>query len=382
MSNSSSLYWPNEDSYGHYGELPSRAPIQLCSEQGFWAVSRYRDVISVLRRPDLFSSSVMSAFDRCLLGADPPAHTRFRRIVSGIFSSNRLAALEGRVRAIVRRLLEPMKKSGQMELIAGLASPLPILVMIELLGADQDRAEDLKRWSGAVVAQATRRLTPTDKRLTAVGLRELNTYLEQLIERCQGQPERGVLNDLLVRPKEERLTSKEALSFARLLLVAGSESTTCLIGNAVLALLRHAPEMGKVQTNPRWISSFVEEVLRYAPPVQFVYRIALRDAEFGRVRVPAGARVAALLGFANRDPEHFPEPDRFLASRALQGHLGFGIGPHFCLGAQVASLETRVVLEELLSLPGTLRATQPLNSVEFTESIQIRGPKHLNLVFT
>lgn len=377
MSNSSRLSWPevNQDPHGHYRELRSAAPVHLFPEQGFWAVSRYRDVVSVLKRPDLFSSSVMAAFDSCLLGADPPAHTRFRRIVSGIFSSKRLAALEGQVRAIVRELLGSVKKNEPMELIARLASPLPLRVIMELLGADADRAEDLKRWCTALVAT-------DEKRMTAADLGELATYLEQLVEQCQSQPARGVLSDLLVSPREERLTPTEALSFARLLLVAGSETTTHLIGNAVLALLRNPDQMRKVRANPHLVSSAIVEVLRYASPVQLVYRAALQDIELGGVRVPAGARIAALLAAANRDPEQFPKPDRFLVLRNSGHHLGFGIGPHSCLGAQIACLEARIVLEELFSLLGTLRASQPLDSVDFTRSIQIRGPRRLSLVPT
>jgi cytochrome P450 len=273
-----------------------------------------------------------------------------------------------------------MKKNGQMELIADLASPLPLLVIIELLGGDPERAQDLKRWSSAVVAKATRQLTTDEQRLTTIGFRELTAYLEQLVERCQNQPERGIFRELLLGTSEERINPREALSLARLLLVAGTETTTYLIGNAILALLRNSPEMDKIRANPELVSSFVEEVLRYAPPVQFVYRAALQGVELSGVRIPNGARVAVLLGSANRDSEQFSEPDRFLMSRNPPHHLSFGIGPHFCLGAQIAFLETRIVLEELLSLRGTLRSPQPLDSVELIESIQMRGPKRLTLV--
>jgi cytochrome P450 len=208
----------------------------------------------------------------------------------------------------------------------------------------------------------------------------LTTYLEQLVEQCQSRPHPGILSDLLVNAKDERLTPKEALSFARLLFVAGTETTTNLIGNAVFALLKNPPEMEKIRTAPKLLSNLVEEALRYTSPVQFVYRETLGAVELSGVRIPAGALVSALLGSANRDPEQFPEPDRFRVTRKPQHHLGFGIGPHSCLGAQVARLETRIVLEELLSLPGTLRTLQPFDSVELIESIQMRGLKRLTLV--
>jgi cytochrome P450 len=273
-----------------------------------------------------------------------------------------------------------MKKNGRMELIADLANPLPILVVIELLGADPERAEDLKRWSRGIVAKATRRLSPDEKEATSVGFRQLTAYLEQHIERCRSRRHPGILGDLLASAKEERLTPKEALSFARLLLVAGTETTTHLIGNTVLALLGNPAEMEKVRTTPELVSDLVEEALRHTSPVQFVYRAARRTMELSGARIPAGALVAVLLGSANRDPEQFPEPDRFLVSRSPRHHLGFGIGPHSCLGAQIARLESRIVLEELLSLPGKVRALQPPDSVELIESVQMRGPKRLTLM--
>ncbi|MGH2346300.1 MAG: cytochrome P450 [Chloroflexota bacterium] len=372
---------PRQNPYPYYTELRDHAPVHRFEQNGFWAVSRYADVAFVLKRPDLFSSSIMAPFDAALLGADPPCHTRVRKIVAKIFTPQRLASIESHIRVITDRLIDRAVAHGRCELIADLAAPLPLSVITDMLGAGPDRSDDFHRWSHAVLVSATGSPGPEETRQIRESLKEFTIFLEEHIERCRRQPGQGILSDLLLGgAEEERLTVGEAAGFARLLLLAGNETTTNLIGNAVLALLGHAHEMDIVRANPRFVPAVVEEALRYDTPVQFVQRIARQTVEFRDVQVPAGDRIIAMLGSANRDQQRFPDPDRFSVTRKPRNHLAFGAGPHFCLGASLARLEARIILEALFSRRLVLREAQSLDKVEHIDSTQLRGPRRLELV--
>jgi cytochrome P450 len=207
---------------------------------------------------------------------------------------------------------------------------------------------------------------------------ELGRYLAEVLAQRRREPCDDLLSALLAAEIDgQRLSDPELIGFAFLLLVAGNETTTNLLGNGLLALLAHPEELARVRRDPRRIPALVEEVLRYDGPIQFLFRQATQDVELSGVTIPAGALVLPLLGSANRDEAQFADADRFDVSRNSQGHLAFGLGIHFCLGASLARLEARIALEELLSRFDGFELLEP--RVQYVDSYLVRGPKRLSV---
>lgn len=261
-----------------------------------------------------------------------------------------------------------------------LSVPLPIIVIAEMLGIEPERRADFKRWSDDIVRSLNR---PTDEAVRAEIRRsntELRDYLGQMIERRRVDPSDDLLT-ALVQAEEERhvLSSIEILGLTVLLLAAGNETSTNLIGNAVLALLDHPDELATVRADCTLVPALIEEVLRYDSPVQVIYRHTTQAVELEGGTIPARATVLLLLGSANRDERQFPEPDRFEVTRNPQDHVGFGYGIHYCLGAPLARLEGRTALEVLLFECPPF--TQVLPQVPRIATYLVRGPQTLPLRF-
>jgi cytochrome P450 len=372
------------DPYPYYHRLRAHSPVQFLPRAGCWAVLGHAQAMQVLKAPALFSSSILRGFDAALLGADPPAHTRIRQAVSEAFAQQRLALLETHMRALVHQLLDHVAEQAAFVVVETLAMPLPVLVIAELLGLATDKLDRLKRWSEAVVIGASGRPGPEERaRLAAAGA-EMERFLAEHIGRLTAAPDGSLLGDLVAgdagRPHLPRhLTTREAASVARLLLIAGNETTTNLIGNTLLALLRNPVELARVQEDRTLVSAAIEETLRYDPPVQTVDRVTTQPVTLAGVDIPPQARIGVMLGAANRDPQVFSDPDTFSLARDPHGHIAFGGGPHFCLGSVLSRLETRVVIEGLLDRLPKLHAAQSLDEVEWTRSLHLRGPRRLML---
>jgi cytochrome P450 len=348
-----------ENPYPYYAHLREQAPVYWIAPLQAWALSRYADVDFALRNPQIFPSSVFTAQALgdlnptpevpWILDMNPPDHTRLRKLVNKGFLPRLIRNLEPRVQEITRQLIASLRSGVEADLVSALSGPLPTTVIAEMLGVEEDRLADFKRWSDDVVLGTSR---PTDEavraRVRASGA-ALRAYFEKLIERRRTDPGEDVLT-ALVRAEEEHdtLTASEILGLAVLLLLAGNETTTNLIGNAVCNLLRHPAELAKVQADRTLVPSLIEEVLRYEGPVQLIPRLTAREVELEGGTIPVGATVFLLLGSANRDERQFPEADRFDVTRNPQDHLGFGYGIHYCLGAPLARLEGRIALEALL----------------------------------
>jgi cytochrome P450 len=403
------------DPYPLYRRLRDEAPVNRSAASGFYTVSRYEDVLAVLEHPERFSSRAMFtvmlnsgkegfppvswdlvrfllrfAFRarmnplkvlaaRNLIASDPPAHGGLRRLVNRGFTPRRIAELEPRIRVLVEELMAPLRQGAPFDLVGDLAIPLPVTVIAEMLGIEPARRRDFKRWSDAFVAGATgpgrsRPFAPA----FADPMLELIAYFRSIVRQRRRAPGDDLVSAILAEsPTGTLLSDMEAILFVQLLLIAGNETTTNLIGNAVQALLDHPEQLERVRRDPSRIPALVEEALRYDSPVQCVFRTATVDVEIAGVLVPAGATVAALLGSANRDERRFPEPDVFDVARDTHGHLGFGFGEHFCLGSALARLEARVALEALVPV---LERSQPDSaSRELVDSFLVRGPKKLTL---
>ena len=376
--------------YPYYTELRNKAPVIWLEPFQCWALSRYADVDFALRNPQIFSSSVFTAEALgdlnpvpevpWIVDMNPPDHTRLRKLANKGFAPRLIRTLEPRVQAIIQELIEPIRGQSEIDLVAIFSGPLPTIVIAEMLGVEPERRDDFKVWSDDVIRATGRPTDEAERDQIRRSEAELRTYFEQMIERRRTEPGEDVIT-ALVQAEEERdmLSSKEILALAVLLLLAGNETTTNLIGNAVLTLLNHPDELAKVRADPALLPALVEEVLRYDSPVQVIFRRTAQEVELEGGKIPAEQNVFLLLGSANRDERRFPEPDRFDIARNPQGHIAFGYGIHYCLGAPLARLEGRNALEALLfdCLPFSCATER----VEQIASLIVRGPQTLPLRF-
>ena len=359
-----------------------------------YTVSRYPEVANVLKHPHVFSSEVMGGSQPQIINAegaiaptrgsliahDPPEHTRQRNIVSRGFTPRRIAEIEPKIRKNAEELFARFADRGHCDLMAEFANPLPVGVIADLLGLDPARRDDFKRWSTALIVGSTRPAANGGLGGNLELFREFRSYMSEVIDERRENPGEDLISTLLHAGEGEGILEPEqVISFASLLLAAGSETTTNLIGNAVLALLRNPDQFERVKRNPERVSQVVEEALRYDSPIQLTARLAMQDSEVGGVPIPRGSIVSVLLASANRDAEQFEDPDRFDIDRPTPAHLAFGLGNHFCIGASLARLEGRIALEMILTrLPGLALG---VDEVERHGSFLVRGPATLPVRF-
>ena len=397
-----------DDPYPVYRQLRDHAPVHWAPEAGMFCISRHEDVARVLKDPDNFSSSAMNSvltdlgpigprlafallrflfatrinpFEMqrrgSLISIDPPRHDALRAIVNRGFVPRRIAAWEARARQIVAESLRGFVPGERFDVVEELAVPLPVSVIAEMLGVEPERHRDFKRWSEAIVAVASgpARGTPAASGLLSE-LSDLYVYLKGCARERKRAPADDLVSLLVDPSREDALDEIDVMQFVVLLLVAGNETTTNLIGNTVYALLRHEDTLERVARDPSRVPALVEETLRYDSPIQVVFRQASREVVLHGTTIPKDGVLALLLGSANRDERVFENPDRFDIDRDTRGHLAFGFGPHFCMGAALARLEARVALEALVpELPGCKLVSTP----ERVESFLVRGPAHLEL---
>jgi cytochrome P450 len=378
------------DPYPAYARWRAERPVARPRER-LYVVSRLADCEAVLADPAFGKAEGAAANTRVrrrggpgarsLLRSNPPEHTRLRRTVSRDFTPARVRGLAPRVEALTAELLDGLFDAAAgtpVDLIAGLALPLPVAVISELLGIpDADRPR-LVGWSQALARSLDPAfLIPDDEQARqAVARAEFAGYLSGLLPSRRRSPGRDLISALLAAQDTpgDSLTDDELVAMCVLLLVAGHETTRSLIGAAVLALLRHPAELAAVAADPSLAGQAVEETLRYDPPVQMLSRFALHDTQISGRTVAAGSVVLLLLGAAGRDPAACAEPGRFLVGRETRRQLAFGHGIHYCLGAPLARLEAGIALRRLAPLLPRMRvAGQP----EWRPTTVLRGLEHL-----
>ncbi len=339
-----------DDPHPVYHELREHHPVHHCGDRDLWVLSRHADLLDVVKDAKRWSSArgvVPSGFvpeKPTLIVLDPPRHTPMRKSVMRAFTPRRVAALEPRIRSFARELLAAWPEQGEVDAFESFKYPLPIYVMAELLGVDAEQRPMFKRCGDAIVYSSG-----ADPETLRDAQRELTDYLEQVLEERSRAP-RDDLISVLLAPSEEgqSLDREEILGLCFLLLVAGTETTTSALGNAMWLLERMPDVRKRLIEDPRLLETAVDEFLRFDSPVQGLSRVAREDVRLHGETIPEGARVHLLWAAANRDPRVFPEPDRFDPERSPNPHLAFGFGIHFCLGASLARMELRVGLEELL----------------------------------
>jgi cytochrome P450 len=339
-------------------------------------LTRHDDVDAVLRdrslsvdprkaAPGSFISLFGGERDRepSILLMDPPDHTRLRGLVNKAFTPRAVEAMAPRIHAIVDHLLDDAAGEDGFDLIASFAGPLPTIVIAEMLGVDPSDRADFKRWSDTGVMIFDPTLTPEQRALVQQAGAELDAYFRRAIAERRASPRDDLVTSLIdVRDDEgQPLTDEQIVTMCGLLLAAGNVTTTDLIGNGVLALLRHPAELKKLRDDPSLIKNAVEEMLRYDSPVVETARQPLEDATIAGCPVAARQSVVPLLSAANHDPAVYPEPHKFDITRADTHHHSFGGGVHFCLGAPLARLEAQIAINALVQrFPALRLAEEPL----------------------
>ena len=351
----------HEDPYPIYRWLRDDVPLYRNERLDFWALSRFRDVLPALVDWETYSSVegiVLERLDPRMLEAtpmmiflDPPRHDRLRKLVSRAFTPRRVASLEPFVRAIAVRLLEPLAAQGGGDFVKDFSTPLPMDVIFTLLGVPEADRRQLREWMDLALDRDPD--TPTiPARALEASLHQMR-YWYELLGELRRRPTDGLMCALLEAELETddgptRLTDGEIVGFCSLLGGAGNETTTKLLANAAVLFARHPLEYRKVLENPARIPDAVEEILRHSSPAQYAARTVTRDVEWYGETVPRGARILLLIGAANRDEREYRDPECFDIDREIPEPLGFGQGVHFCLGASLARLESRVALEEFV----------------------------------
>jgi cytochrome P450 len=372
------------DPYPTYEELRGE-PVHWQEELNGWLLTGYAEVAAALADPRVSRGGGPQEGDllrrlltRMMLFTDPPDHTRLRALANRAFTPSRVEALRPRIAAIVDEQLAEVGE-GAWDLIEGLAYPLPVIVIAEILSLPPADRALFKRWSDDVIAVAAG--VGDDPERRERGLRSahaLADYFAALVAELRAHPNETLLSGLVEAEEEgARLTGEELLANAILLLMNGHETTTFALGNGVLALLEHDDQLARLRDEPRFLSSAVEEILRYDGSVQMRGVSAADDVKVDATEIREGETLWLAIGATGRDPRQFPEPNRFDIGRSPNRHLQFGIGPHFCLGAALARAEIHLALAGLFAR--FRRIELATDDIRWHEIAVFRGPKSVPL---
>ena len=384
--------------YPMYRALLENNPISWNAMMEVWICARYEDVDFVLTSPNMSADRTrarnrfaemqaqqqesLGPFSRAqtMLSADPPVHTRLRKLVSKAFTPRAVENLRPRIQEIVDHLLDEAEKKGSMDLVQDLAYPLPVIVIAEMLGVPADDRAKFKKWSDEVVATLGGPFTPPEVLAQAKdAIDALASYLMPIIKERRESPRDDLISGLVAAEEQGQVLSEdEIFATAILLLIAGNETTTHLIDNGTLALLRNPDQLAMLRNDPTLINSAVDELLRFTGPVHGTGRVLKEDMVIGGQQMTEGQVAFVLLGAANRDPAKWgPTADQLDITRKAADHLGLGDGIHFCLGAPLVRAEAGIAFNTLLARFPKLKLEDP--DPEWGGNFIIRGVKHLPL---
>ena len=351
--------------YPLFEELRTKAPVYWDPFLHAWVVTRYQDVVTVLHdfsadrtpTPEYLAklglgdlAPIAQVMVKQMLFLDPPTHTRIRSLASYAFTPQRVEILRGHIRDVVKRLIDEVAPRGRMDVIAHLAEPLPYVITAEMLGVPVDDAPQLKIWSQDFAEMLGNfQHNPDHFPRARRSVEEMTKYFESAIREIKKHPREGLIQSFLTAEIDgDRFTEEEIIANTIVTMVGGQETTTNLIGNGVLTLLRNPQELERLKADLTLIPSAVEEMLRYEPPSQHTARLAPYDLELGGQKIRKRQATIAVMAAGNRDPQRFPEPDRFDITRKDNRHLSFGWAAHFCFGAALARIEGQVCFEEMV----------------------------------
>lgn len=383
------------DPYASYRTLRTDAPVLLTTRVAgapVYLVSRAADILDCLRDPrlkkNMYNTRTPSFFERLfvrplvgsnMLKADPPDHTRLRRLASDAFAPRVIAAWQPHIVGIANRLIDAVAHTGQIDLIRDYALPLPLTVITDMLGIPAADHPRFQRWSTNIINSGviSGSATYLNRDILRLGL-----YLRGHIRRRRTTPSDDLLSQLMqAHLGTDRLSPRELVSTAVLLLIAGHETTVNLIGNGLATLLQQPAHLNHLAAHPEDIPRAVEELLRLCSPVQLVNRYAAEDLSIAGVAIPRGAHIQLLLGSANHDATIFANPEEYQLDRDEAKHLAFSHGIHYCLGAPLARLEGSVALRVLLERLPSLQLVDPAAPLEWRPSIELRGLTQLPATF-
>ena len=366
----------HENPFPTYQQLRTHAPVYRNEALGFWALSRYDDVLAAFKDPLTFSNAQGVSLERSSMGdasavasflaMDPPRHDQMRALVSRAFTPRRVADLEPQIRALATHHIDGFIGQGRCDIVQDFAAKLPMDVISELLGVPPADRDALRHWADAVVHREEGRADIPATALQASG--QLLAYFRELVAQRRQHPGTDLPSALLDAEIDgSRLEDREVVAFLFLMIIAGNETTAKLIGNALFWLWKHPHERQRVRREPSLIPNWIEETLRYDSSTQMLARTVTHDVTLHGQQLQHGDRLLLLVGSANRDELVFANADVFDIRRDTSQHLAFGKGTHFCLGASLARLETRVALE-------AVHARLPDFEIDDTKLVRVHSP--------
>lgn len=350
------------DPYAVFARARREAPVLTHAGLNAHSVFCYADIQEILRDWETWSSDNQRlrpsqiAADEAppMIGQDPPQHTRLRSLVNKAFTPRIISRREGHLRELAAELVKDAVGRGSVDIVEALTHPLPMIVIAEILGVPVEDRERFKRWSETLIANVGSGLldggpSADQMEANAAASLEMRDYVRGLAEQRRRDPQEDLISGLVHAEEEgSRLSMAELVSMVTLLLIAGNETTTTLIGNTLLTLLDHPESLERLRREPQRVPAAIDEVMRFTSPVQVDPRRATREVELRGVKIRPDEMVLCWLASAARDEQVFEEPDRFDIARSPNRHLGFGFGAHYCLGSNLALLEARIALEALL----------------------------------
>jgi cytochrome P450 len=369
-----------------YAQIRATSPLlRIPPPFDAWAVFDYEGVKRVMSDHETFSSKV-PAPRNWFLFQDPPMHTKSRALISKAFTPGSIPNLEPRIKALSRELLEKHLHRDEMDLAADFSVPLPMIVIAEMIGFSREDWPRLNRWSEVILQLSHTRSGSVESAKALADFGEVTVQMGVYLESLTSERRAAPRDDLLTRLVQasvggECLTCEELVGFVQLLILAGQETTTNLINNAVLCFLEHPEELARVRKDLSLLPGAIEEVLRYRSSFLWMMRTPRREVELrGQVLSP-GELVLVMVASANHDPAQFPDPERFDVGRAPNAHLAFGHGIHFCIGAPLARMEARIALTDILELLPELRLADA-GPWEPRKALHVHGPNRLRVRFT
>jgi cytochrome P450 len=370
-------YGFHRDPYPTYEWLRERAPLYHNERMGFWALSRFDDVLAGLHDPATYTSTGGVAIEhtdaalKSMIEMDPPQHTRMRKLIARRFTPRRIAELEPRVRQWTNSLLDGLVGRSQFDVVHEFSALLPTTVVGTMLGIPPERHDDARRWTDDLLTREPG--NPVPPPAAAEGATQIAMLAHELSVARRERPADDIVSTLVEAEIDGvPLTDEQVIGFCLLLISGGHETTSKLIANGVRLFAMHPEQREAVERDPALMAGAVEELLRYTSPTQYMARTVTRDVELHGGVMPAGSKVVLLLGSGNRDPREFERPDDFDIRRANPRILAFGHGAHVCLGAAVARLEARVALQEFLARYPRYDVDE--NAIKFLHSGNVQGP--------
>ena len=368
--------------YQGFKFLRDHAPVTQLEADGPWQVARHADVHAILQDHETYSSevSIRPPEERgapSMLFSDPPVHHRLRRLVSVAFKPSQIAKQEQQIRQRCGDLLDAMPKDTELDLVQALAAPLPVMVIAEMLGVEDGDMATFKAWSDEIFSNIGEILFGTPSAESERAAEEMNAYFLQRINDIRRAPKDHLLGQLVETETEDgKLDDEELLSFCRLLLIAGNETTTGLITASARIFHEEPQTLGQLKEQPELAGSFVEEALRFYSPFSATVRRTSKDVEIAGQRIGAGELVVPLIASANRDERVFEAADTFRIDRNPNQHLGLGFGIHVCLGAHLARLEGKIVVEQMAQRYNSVSLANPQTATVG----DLGGPKVLPII--